>query len=132
MAKCIGCYSCMLACARTVKKSFSPSKASLQIRTAGGFQTRFIGEICRGCIDAPCAQACNCGALTIRKGGGVKFIKKKCTGCRACIEACIVKVLCFDEDTQKPLVCIQCGICVRFCPHQVLMMEERKYETKGN
>jgi Fe-S-cluster-containing dehydrogenase component len=126
--KCIGCYSCMLACARTVRKSFSPGKAALQIKTAGGFQTRFIAEICRGCIDAPCACACKYDALRIRKGGGLRFNEKKCVGCKNCIEACTIQVLLFDTDNNSPQACIQCGICVKFCPHQVLAMEDRRYE----
>ncbi|OEH86829.1 (Fe-S)-binding protein [Desulfuribacillus stibiiarsenatis] len=132
MHKCIGCYSCMLACARVVKKSLSPSRAALQVRTAGGFQSRFIAEICRGCIDAPCAAACNCGALTPREGGGVHFRPTKCIGCQDCVKACIVDVIQFDDCKKKPLICIQCGTCVRFCPHNVLEMEERKYDASGN
>ncbi|RYD06451.1 hypothetical protein N752_03755 [Desulforamulus aquiferis] len=33
MAKCIGCYSCMLACARTIRRSFSLSKSAIKIHT---------------------------------------------------------------------------------------------------
>ena len=128
MNKCIGCYSCMLACARMVKQSLAPSRAALQIRTAGGFQTRFIAEICRGCVDAPCALACNWGALIPRDGGGVRFFAKKCSGCGDCVQSCIIKVLHFDEKRNQPLPCIQCGSCVKFCPHQVLTMEEKAYD----
>ncbi len=126
--RCIGCYSCMLACARTLQQSFSPARAALQIRTAGGFQSKFVAEICLGCIDAPCAQACHCGALTFREGGGVKFRPEKCMGCRLCAENCVVDVLKFDEEKNKPIPCIQCGQCVKFCPHEVIAMEERKDE----
>ena len=76
-------------------------------------------------MDAPCADACRCGALIPREGGGVRFNSKKCLGCQDCVEACIIGVMEFDEDSSKPLVCIQCGTCSRFCPHNVLSMEER-------
>lgn len=125
MTKCIGCYSCMLACARTTKRSFSPTKAAIQIRTAGGLQSKFIADICRGCLDAPCASACHSNALTPRNGGGVRFNPKKCIGCGECIDACIIGVLEFDQQAKQPLVCLQCGTCTRYCPHQVLIMEER-------
>ena len=36
MARCIGCDSCMLACARMVYKSLSPYKSAIQIRSRGG------------------------------------------------------------------------------------------------
>ena len=125
--KCIGCYSCMLACARTVRRSFSPGKAALQIKTGEGFQTKFIAKICRGCIDAPCALACKYDALRVRTGGGIKFNISNCVGCKKCIEACIIQVLNFDSDNNFPQACIQCGNCVKFCPHQVLEMEEHSY-----
>ena len=118
----------MLACARTVRHSLSPSKAAVQIRTAGGLQSKFIADICRGCLDAPCAAVCHCGALTARPGGGVRFSSDKCLGCRDCVSACVFGVLHFDKEANKPLVCIECGTCVRFCPHQVLTMEERPYD----
>ena len=126
--RCIGCYSCMLACARTVRRSFSPTRASLKIQTAGGFQSRFVAEICRGCDNAPCALACKYGALLVREGGGVKFRENKCVGCGACVEACIIDVLYFDEGRKKSMPCIQCGTCVRFCPHEVLTMEVKSHE----
>lgn len=126
--KCIGCYSCMLACARTVRSSFSPSRAALQIRTAGGFQSKFVAEICRGCNDAPCALSCNCGALVVREGGGVKFYANKCTGCQDCVKACIIDVLHFDKEKKQPIPCIQCGACTKFCPHNVIAMEVKDDE----
>jgi len=128
MNKCIGCYSCMLACARTVRRSFSPSRAALQMRTAGGFQSKFVAEICRGCDHAPCSQACNCGALVVREGGGVRYYANKCIGCRDCVDACIINVLYFDDEKKQPIVCIQCGTCVEFCPHNVLAMEVKEHE----
>ncbi len=128
MDRCIGCYSCMLACARTVRQDFSPTRASLQIRTAGGFSSKFVGEICRGCLNAPCALACRYEALLPREGGGVRFNPEKCVGCRACVEACIIDVLHFDEVRKQPLPCIQCGVCASYCPHVVLAMEVRAGE----
>jgi len=124
MKKCIGCYSCMLACARTVRHDFSPRKAAIQIRSVGGLQSRLVADICRGCADPPCASACNCGALDTRPGGGVHFYKDKCTGCSKCTEACTAGAIRFDDVSKQPIVCIQCGICVKYCPHAVLSMTE--------
>ncbi|HAG07899.1 MAG TPA: (Fe-S)-binding protein [Peptococcaceae bacterium] len=122
--RCISCYSCMLACARTVYKSFSLRKSAVQIRSRGGLQSRLQADICRGCEDAPCAAACPTGALLPRKGGGVVYLPAKCNGCRECVKACIVRVIAFDEEEARPIVCIQCGTCARFCPHEVLAMVE--------
>lgn len=125
--KCIGCYSCMLACARVVHKSFSPSVSAIQIRSRGGLQSKLAAHICMGCLDPACAGACPAEALVARSGGGIKFFPEKCTGCRKCVDACVVKVIHFDEDTGKPVVCIQCGVCTKFCPHNVLAMEGREH-----
>lgn len=122
--RCIACYSCMLACARTVYKSFSLRKSAVQIKSRGGLSSRLQADICRGCRDAPCAAACTTGALLLRKGGGVAYVPGKCNGCRACVDACVARVIAFDEEETRPIVCVQCGSCARFCPHEVLAMVE--------
>lgn len=124
--RCIGCYSCMLACARVVYKSFSPRYSAIQIRTRGGLQSKLAADICRGCLAAPCAAACMTEALIARPEGGVKFNRKKCSGCGDCAKKCVVQVIYFDERDCRPVVCIQCGTCTRFCPHEVLSMEVRE------
>lgn len=124
--KCIGCYSCMLACARAIRKNFSPRLSAIQIRSRGGLQSKFAAHICIGCENPSCAASCPTGALVARPGGGVKFTAEKCNGCGACGEACVVKVIHFEGDTGQPVVCIQCGTCIRFCPHNCLAMEERE------
>jgi len=126
MNRCIGCYSCMLSCARVVHKSFSPRYSAIQIRTRGGLQSKLAADICRGCLEAPCAAACTTEALLPRTGGGVKFNRKKCAGCGDCAKKCVVQVIYFDERDCRPVICIQCGTCVRFCPHEVLTMEVRE------
>ncbi|MEW6771468.1 MAG: 4Fe-4S binding protein [Bacillota bacterium] len=123
--RCIGCYSCMLACARVVFKSHSVVKSAVLVRTRGGLQSKWGADICRGCPDAPCAEPCPTGALRPRPGGGVIFKRDKCSQCGACVDACIVRVIRLDEEG-FPIVCIQCGSCARFCPQDVLVMEERE------
>jgi len=123
MKKCIGCYSCMLACARNIRKNFSPHQSAIQIRSVGGLQSRLAADICRGCKEPPCAAACYCGALTPRPEGGVRYSAKKCLGCGDCVDACIAGVIRFDTEQNSPIICIQCGICTKYCPHEVLSME---------
>ncbi|GAB4264985.1 MAG: 4Fe-4S binding protein [Thermincola ferriacetica] len=125
MAKCIGCYSCMLACARVIHNDYSPRRSAIQIRSTGGLQSSFLAVICRGCLKPACAEACPAEALVERPGGGVIFKKDLCTGCRKCVAACSAEAIFFDEDEKKPIVCIQCGTCTRYCPHQVITMEVR-------
>ncbi|MDA8096025.1 MAG: (Fe-S)-binding protein [Desulforudis sp.] len=130
MNRCIACYSCMLACSRVVYGHFSAAKSAIQIRTRGGLQSKLAANICIGCFGPPCAEACPEDALVARKGGGVRFHSDKCTGCRACVAACIADVIAFDEEDAKPIVCVQCGSCARFCPHGVLEMAKKPVEAQ--
>ncbi|MBB6215660.1 Fe-S-cluster-containing dehydrogenase component [Anaerosolibacter carboniphilus] len=123
MSKCIGCSSCMLACARNVHGDYSPIKSAIRIQSSGGFQGRFVANICRGCIHPACAAACRTGALMQRDGGGVQLVQEKCIGCKKCISACIVQGIAFDDQKHIPIVCLQCGQCTKSCPHSVLSME---------
>jgi len=124
MNKCIGCFSCMLVCAGFNRKDHSISKSGIRVRTSGGMSGRFVAVFCQACRDPQCATVCPSGALEHRKGGGVILNAKQCLGCRRCEKACIVHAVGFDEDERKPIICHHCGLCVRYCPHDCLHMEE--------
>ena len=81
--------------------------------------------VCRACPDPPCARACPEDALDMRPGGGVLLRKERCTGCGLCRQACILGAVYWDERENKPQICIHCGYCVRYCPHDVLGMEKK-------
>lgn len=124
MGRCIGCYSCMLACAREVVKTYSLLYAALRIRTRGGLQSKLTADICRACKVPPCAEACKYQALLKREGGGVKLVAEKCTGCGDCIPACPVHYIRMNPTIEKIIMCIHCGICARYCPHGILVLAE--------
>ncbi|MGQ9632538.1 MAG: 4Fe-4S dicluster domain-containing protein [bacterium] len=125
MAQCIGCSCCMLACARYRYDSLSIARSAIQVRTAGGLRGAFIADYCLGCRDdPPCAAVCHPRALTPRPGGGVAFDREKCITCWKCVAACPVKGIHADEEIHQIIVCDHCGICVRFCPHECLELEE--------
>jgi Fe-S-cluster-containing dehydrogenase component len=123
MEQCIACMGCMLTCARVRHNSLSVERSAIRVRTAGGFQSQMLADICMGCDPPPCAAVCMSGALTPRKGGGVRFDRKACFACRKCVDACPVNVIAFDEELHTPIICVQCGACVRHCPHECLAME---------
>ncbi|MGB9887388.1 MAG: 4Fe-4S binding protein [Moorellales bacterium] len=124
MGKCIGCYSCVLACAREVMRDFSPAAAAISIKTRGGYQTKFTADLCRACAEPPCAAACRYQALVPREGGGARLLPEKCVGCGECAQACPINYLRLRPDTRRPIMCRHCGVCVRFCPHGVLELKE--------
>jgi Fe-S-cluster-containing dehydrogenase component len=120
MERCIGCYSCSLACSRLVYKRLSWEECGIRIRTAGGMSTGFEVRHCVACDPAPCVAACPTCAFSQRKEGGVKVDMSLCIRCGACAEACPVDAIFMSRDDNTPYVCIHCGRCVPFCPHGCL------------
>lgn len=121
--RCIGCMGCVLACARTRYGVISTHRSAIKVRTTGGvIGSEFAIIACRGCEDPACVHACEYGALRVRKGR-LRLEPEKCTACMACVEACLIGAITFDEELKKPLVCTHCGSCAEFCPHGVLEVE---------
>jgi NAD-dependent dihydropyrimidine dehydrogenase PreA subunit len=61
-----------------------------------------------------------------KKGGGVRLNGDRCIGCGNCVEACIVRAVFWDSETNKPMICVQCGFCVDYCPHGVIELQEKE------
>ncbi len=123
MARCIGCHSCSLACARLVHQQLSWSSSGIRIHSSGGLSTGFVSLVCLACDPAPCAAACPTGAFSQRSGGGVIVRKKQCIRCGECVSACPVDAVSRDESGNV-YVCLHCGRCVEFCPHNCLEFGE--------
>lgn len=117
--RCVGCQSCMFACVRR-SGTGGLADSSIKILSAGGMSNGFKVIVCCACKEPPCAKVCPTGALTPKQGGGVKLEKSKCIGCGLCREACLIKAVFWNNEENKPAICIQCGICVKYCPHGVI------------
>lgn len=122
--RCIGCFSCMYACSRSFHNESTPDKSAMRVRAYSGLEGAFSIRLCTGCADPDCMNACPEGALTLLKGGGVKLIKEKCTGCNACVQACTLHAMQWDTVNKLPLPCAHCGICAGFCPNDVIALVE--------
>ena len=121
--RCVGCQSCMFACTRRQGVS-GLAKTCIMVRSVGGMERGFIVIVCRACEDPPCARVCPTNALTPREAGGVKLDLTKCIGCGHCRDACILDAIFWDAETNKPMICVYCGYCAKFCPHGVLKLEK--------
>jgi len=126
MNKCLGCFTCQRVCAGINYRSYSDAESAIKVRTLGGLASKFFATHCLGCNkDRACAAACPTGALGDREGGGVILNEKKCIKCRKCAAACIVKAIYFVGENSLPIICKHCGICVKYCPHNCLSLEEK-------
>jgi Fe-S-cluster-containing dehydrogenase component len=121
---CVGCQCCMFACNRRFGEAGN-AKSAIHIKSAGGIERGFIVLVCRACIDPPCMKVCPMNALSLRKGGGVILNPNKCIGCKNCVNACTMGAIFWDEENEKPVICVHCGYCVDYCPYNVIKMEER-------
>jgi Fe-S-cluster-containing hydrogenase component 2 len=120
--RCIGCMGCVFACARTRYDSISMDRSAIHVETVGGIESEFAIIACRMCEDPPCVASCPTDAIENRNGN-LHFDARKCDGCKKCIGACLIGAIYFDEELNNPLICIQCGVCAKFCPHDVLELE---------
>lgn len=119
--KCVGCSLCMYACSRR-----RPKKPEIGIDASGilaaslsGFERGATVIFCRACKEPPCVQVCPTDALVPKKGGGVILKEKACIACGMCFDACTIGAI-FERRNGKPAVCIHCGYCASYCPHEVL------------
>ncbi len=116
--RCVGCQSCMFACARRTGNG-GLGGSCLGVKSVGGMSKGFVVVVCRACENPPCASVCPTKALESREGGGVRLVHSKCIGCKACQDACVIDAIYWNEEEMKPLICIHCGYCTSYCPHGV-------------
>ena len=121
--RCVGCQSCMFACSRRFGHA-GLANTCMNVVSAGGMSKGFKVIVCRACKEPPCAKACPVDALLVNPKGGIKLKSELCVGCKNCIDACILGAIQWNEETAKPLACIQCGLCVKYCPHHVIEIVE--------
>jgi len=83
----------------------------------------FVVIVCRACSDPACLRVCPTGALVPRREGGVRLLSDKCIGCGYCRQACALRAVFWDEQANRPMICVHCGVCARYCPYGVLEVQ---------
>jgi Fe-S-cluster-containing dehydrogenase component len=102
--KCVGCYSCIVACKlehdlppHPVRPPLANPKGPEPIRVLQVWpqarddevQSHFRPVACMHCLDAPCIPACPLSAIYKDiETGIVLVIEEECTGCQACLWVC--------------------------------------------
>jgi tetrathionate reductase subunit B len=124
IAKCNGCHCCQIACKdEHVANDWTPIakpqpetghfwlKQNENVRgTVPRVKVWYRPHLCMHCDDAPCMKACPVeGAIYKREDGLVIIDPTKCTGCKACVDACPYKVIYFNEGLNIAQKCTGCA-----------------------
>jgi tetrathionate reductase subunit B len=151
ITKCNGCHNCQIICKdEHVVNDWTPIakpqpdigqfwiELTERVRgTVPKVKVAYRPHLCMHCDKAPCIESCLVeGALYKREDGLVIVDPVKCTGCRACIDACPYdRVLWFNEDLNIAQKCTGCAHllddgwteprCADACPTEALrLMDE--------
>ena len=123
---CIGCKSCVVACADANKlkrdtawtdgKWQAPLDLNANTKTIiklyqGDSEQSYVKQQCMHCVDPACVNACMLGAL--RKGdfGIVSYDPTYCVGCRYCEMACPFNVPKFEWTNAFTPKIVKCELC---------------------
>jgi Fe-S-cluster-containing dehydrogenase component len=104
LAKCVGCYSCVVKCRQ---EHFLPRDVlwgRLLIGESGSFPTAIkhvYPVLCNHCKEAKCVDACPAQATKKREDGIVSVDADKCVGCRYCVMACPYQVRTYLAEEQE-------------------------------
>lgn len=138
-AKCLACYSCVLACA--VAHSKSKNIVDAVYEEDRPFPKIIIEQIedevvpihCRHCEDAPCVIVCPTKAISRpAEDSPVILDSDKCIGCHACIIVCPFGVIKRGADGKSFIKCDLCferlkngsePACVEACPTGAIKFE---------
>lgn len=83
-SRCIGCNTCMAACAQVHRVAGLQSHPRLTVTRT---QQATAPVVCRQCEDAPCARVCPVNAIR-HSSGSIDLDEKTCVGCKLCALAC--------------------------------------------
>ena len=147
---CNGCYCCQIACKdEHVGNDWSPYakpqpdtgqfwlKLGEYVRgSVPKVKMHYLPVMCQHCDNAPCIPACPVkGAIYKREDGLVIIDPDKCTGCKACVDACPYGAIYFNEDLNLAQKCTGCAHlldsgewtvprCADACPTEALKFGE--------
>lgn len=147
MDKCIGCKTCVVACRNhhgiVDHENCMPHEIPFYLRveseTAGVYP--MLSEHswvvpCQHCKNPPCMKACKAEAITKDPQNGiVRIDPDKCSGSKACIEACPWGVIQFNKTTQKAHKCNLCydrvvagevPVCAEVCMTDAIIFGEKE------
>jgi Fe-S-cluster-containing dehydrogenase component len=139
---CSGCLSCMTTCSMANELYASLTGSRVRIDLSPFADTHKI-TLCAQCAatsrsEAACLEACSEGAISRDPEGGHLVVDYgRCSGCRACIEACPLDAMFWNPISEHVAKCELCHgnpQCVQACPTGALairVLQGRKAVRKG-
>lgn len=123
--RCVGCQTCVYACAQANNLQPDPSALHLaatdlntftkniikMYRAAGGNEYSFVKQQCMHCLEPACVSGCPFHAL--HKDASLGFVAwepAKCVGCRYCEIACPFHIPRFQWEGFNPKI-VKCEFC---------------------
>ncbi|WP_380183147.1 4Fe-4S dicluster domain-containing protein [Kalamiella sp. sgz302252] len=129
--KCIGCYTCEVACA--VGHEGTPLLAARhyfpRLKVVKSAQIS-VPVMCRQCENAPCVAACPVAAL-YKGEQAIETQSQRCINCKSCVIACpfgAIEIVGKNEAVPQIVKCDLCAgqqagpACVRVCPTGALTL----------
>ncbi|MFC1891404.1 4Fe-4S dicluster domain-containing protein [Thermodesulfobacteriota bacterium] len=148
VAKCNGCFSCVLACKDEHCEQDYPGYTAAQPMT-GQFWLNLIEKergvypkvklsytpiTCMQCKDAPCIRAAEDNAVYRRDDGIVIIDPEKASGQKQIVSACPYRVIFWNEEKEIPQKCTMCAHlldkgwkkprCAEMCPTGAITFKE--------
>ncbi len=149
ITRCNGCYSCQLSCKdEHVTNDWMPYtkpqpntghfwwKTTETVQgTVPKVRVHYMHTMCQHCENPVCVDACKNKAISKREDGLVLIDPTKCTGRRACLDACPYGAIYFNTDLNIAQKCTGCAHlldnegweeprCVQSCPTDALVYGE--------
>jgi Fe-S-cluster-containing dehydrogenase component len=116
--RCIGCFSCEVACKQQNDVPLGEYWNKVEIVGPMGthphIQQYWLPTMCQQCENAPCIEVCPTGASQRDPETGLVIIDREtCIGCQSCMSACPYGVRSFNEKENKVGKCIACNDLVK-------------------
>ncbi|MDF1593131.1 MAG: 4Fe-4S dicluster domain-containing protein [Desulfobacterales bacterium] len=111
--RCIGCYSCTIACKSNKNLLTGPKPVDIipigPTFIDGTPRAAFVLMPCFHCEDPWCVAVCPTGAVQKRTKDGIVFVDHAlCIGCKSCMSACPWGAPQWNPETGKVVKCDYC------------------------